>query len=221
MKQVKHTQEPLSRGSAGFDDEEAEPWDQSEEEDCVNTSSLDWTSEHGEDHGTHANIPHKKKRLYGKTHPSLAPAYPKRALLKLSEYRLRRYKFKEAKRVHDRKLKKLRCQAVGLMAMQPPTGAFADEEWNEPGAIVNPHPSHRIAALHGRDETIYCKSCGCWASKVSLKLLAEPCQGLKASSRHTLRLLECGVKPGLEARIPSHLKLRHARKGRRRCKGRW
>ena len=142
-------------------------------------------------------------------------------MLKLTEYKLRKYKVKEAKRIQDLKFQKVRKYAVGLMAMQPPAGAFDEDEWTEPGTIVHPHPSHRIAALHGKGDTIFCKNCGCWASKASLKLLAEPCHGLKVGSKHTLRLLECGVMPSLEARIPPHLKLRHTKRGRRRRKARW
>ena len=141
-------------------------------------------------------------------------------MLKLTEYKLRKYKVKEAKRIQDLKFQKVRMHAVGLMAKQPPAGAFDEDEWTEPGTIVNPHPSHRIAALHGKGETIFCKNCGCWASKVSLKLLAEPCHGLRVGSKHTLRLLECGVMPSLVARIPPHMKLRHTKRGRRR-KSRW
>ena len=164
------------------------------------------------------NLP-KRTRLKVKTHPSMAPAYPARRLLKLQEYRIRRFNIKQAKAKVDKQIKKVRMKAIELMARQPPAGAFEEDEWVAEDPIIHPHASHRISALHGSSETIFCKRCGYWSSKASLRLLAEPCQGLKEGSKSTLRLLECGVMPGPEALIPPHLKKRHGRKGRR--KSRW
>ena len=214
--------EATVKSSAGIDDSDAE---QPEEPSGDKRDDRDFAYQDeswaDQDAINEAHSFSKRKRLHVKSHPSLAPAYPKRALLKMTDFKLRRFQVKEAKRLQDAKFKKVRSQAVEMMAMQPPSGAFDEDEWTEPGHIINPHPSHRIAALHGKEGTIFCKRCGCWASKVGLRLLAEPCHCLKESSKHTLRLLECGVMPSLEARIPAHLKLRHASRGRRGRKARW
>jgi hypothetical protein len=102
-----------------------------------------------------------------------------------------------------------------LLARQPPSGALEVDEWSFDGPITNSHSSHRIVALHGNSDTIFCKNCSCWASKVKLRLLATPCQGIRVGSKSTLRLLECGVLPIAGAKLPAHLKKRHGRRGRR------
>jgi hypothetical protein len=158
--------------------------------------------------------PQKKRRLRTKTHPSEAPGFPARELLKIGEFRVRQYKLKKAKAKQDNELKAVRRRAIELLAMQPPSGAFEIEEWGEGGPITNPHSSHRIVALHGNSDTIYCKRCSSWASKAKLRLLASPCQGIRGN-HSTLRLLECGVLPIAGATVPSHLKKRHGRRARR------
>ena len=199
------------KSAAGFDQEEADPWNQNEEEELVDMSFP-------EEFEDTFNIP-RRTRLRVKTHPSMAPAYPSRKLLRLQEYRIRRFNLKQAKAKIDIQVKKVRMEAIELMARQPPAGAFEEDEWTAEKPTIHPHASHRITALHGNSDTIFCKWCGYWSARANLKLLAKPCQGLKEGSRSTLRLLECGVRPGPEALIPSHLKKRHGRKGRR--KSRW
>ena len=205
--------------AAGFDDEEAEAWSQSEGEEVGYVSGPEFFSEDGEAQSANTNETPKKMRLNRKTHPSNAPAYPARKLLKLSEFRIRKFNVNKAKAMREKQGRNVRMKAIELMARQPPPGAFEDDEWVTDDPITHPHASHRIVTLHGDSDTIFCKSCGYWSARASLKLLAKQCQGLKEGSKSKLRLLECGVRPGPEAVIPSHLKKRHGRKGRR--KSRW
>ena len=151
-----------------------------------------------------------------KTKAVLAPGYPQRALLKLSEHRIRQYKRKLAMKKQKAEYKAARHRAIELLSWQAPTGTFAADEWIEAGLIEHPDPSHRIVALHGQSDTIFCKRCGWWSARAKLRLLATPCQGLKDGDRSSLRLLECGVMPSPGAKVPQHFKKVHARKGRRR-----
>ena len=122
-------------------------------------------------------------------------------------------KIAKAKQVKE--LKAARLNAIELLSRQPPSGAFAESERGYEGTIVNPHPSHYIKALHGDNDTMCCKSCGCWASKVKLRLLAVPCRGIKDGNKSTLRLLECGIMPTVGATILAHLKKRHGGQGKK------
>ena len=105
------------------------------------------------------------------------------------------------------------------MAMQAPIGAFDEEDRAEIEILEHPHPSHRILSMHGSGDIIFCKQCGYWSARVKLRLLAQPCRGLKEGNKSNLLLLECGVMPAPDARVPPHLKFKHQRRGRR--KSRW
>ena len=177
-----------------------------------------------EAHGSHAGDAERqnegegtaiKRRLRTKTNPSQAPGFPTRELLKLGEFRIRQHKLKKAKAKRDTERRAVRQRAIELLARQPPGAAMDIDEWSFDGPITNPHSSHRILALHGNSDTIFCKNCSCWASKAKLRLLATPCQGIRVGSKSTLRLLECGVLPIAGAKLPTHLKKRHGRIGRR------
>ena len=102
----------------------------------------------------------KRTRLRVKTKACLALGYPARALLKLSEHRVRQYQRRLAKKKQEAEYKVARCNAIELLSRQAPTGAFALEEWIETGPIEHPDPSHRVVALHGHSDTIFCKRCG-------------------------------------------------------------
>ena len=133
----------------------------------------------------------------------------------MGEYRIRKHKLKKAAAKRETERKAVRQRAIELLSRQPPGAAIDIDERSFEGPLNNPHSSHRILALHGNSDTIFCKNCSCWASKAKLKLLAIPCQGIKVGSKSTLRLLECGVLPIAGAKLPTHLKKRHVRKGRR------
>ena len=154
-------------------------------------------------------------------HRSAAAAdhgYTARPLQNLQEHRVHMHKFKKAQQRHRAELKAARQQAIELLAMQPPSGAFGGEVETDTGPMQNPHPSHRILALEGSSSTIYCRNCGSWSARSKLRHLAARCAPLKDGSRHNLRLLQCGVMPAPLAKIPSHLKKVHRRRGR---KSRW
>ena len=163
------------------------------------------------------NISGIRTRLRNKTKASLAPGYPLRPLLKRAEHKIKMNQMKLAKRKRKAEFKQARIRAIELMSMQPPPSALAREERDEIGNFEIPHSSHRIVTMHGCSEIIFCKVCCCWSAKTKLRLLALPCQNLKTGNS-SLRLLECGVMPGPQARIPSHLKKRHCSTRRRRSR---
>ena len=143
-----------------------------------------------------------------------------RPLLKRAEAKVKRHQFQMKQKKRQAEIKAARKVAIQLLAMQAPAGAFAENERDEVGEFDLPHSSHKILALQGEGDTIYCKRCGCWSAKVKLRHLASPCLGMKAGNKSSLRLLECGVMPSPGATIPSHLKLRYGSRQRRR-KSRW
>ena len=156
-----------------------------------------------------------RRRLRYKTAACANHGYTARALQKLQEHKVKMFQFKKAQTFQKSENKSARLDAIKLLAMQPPPGAFGEDERHEVGPITNPHPSHRIIALKGSSSTIYCRNCGAWAARERLQLLAAACAPLKVGNRHNLRLLQCGVMPSPSAKIPSHLKQVHRRRGRR------
>jgi len=162
----------------------------------------------------------KRRRLHGKTNPS-ETGYTVRPLLKKGEHKIKMQQWKVKKRKQEAELKAARKRAVEMLAWQAPIGAFDENERGEVSPLMSPHASHRILALQGGGNTIYCKQCGYWSSRVKLRHLANPCVGLQTGNRSTLRLLECGIMPAPKANIPANLKLRHGCSHRRRRKSRW
>ena len=153
-----------------------------------------------------------------KTAATASHGYTTRPLLNLHDHKVQRHQLKQAQQSQRAEIKAARQEAIKLLAMQPPPGAFGENEDHDIGPISNPHPSHRILALEGSSSTIYCRNCGAWAARAKLRLLAGVCTPLKNGNRHNLRLLQCGVMPAPLAKIPSHLKKVH----RRRCRrSRW
>ena len=143
-----------------------------------------------------------------------------RQLLKRAEAQIKRHQYNLKVKKRQAELRAARANVIEFMSLQPPIGALDIDEGSAVGHFDLPHASHRILALQGNGDTIFCKRCGCWSSRVKLRLLAEPCHGLKNGNRSSLRLLECGIMPGPDAQIPSHLKLPQC-SSRRRKRGRW
>ena len=140
--------------------------------------------------------------------------YPQRPLLKLKEFRIRKHQLQVAKRKKESEARALRAQSIELLSRQAPVAAFELEERTDLGEFQIPHFTHRILALNGNSDTIYCKACGWWSSRLRLRGLALRCQGLHEGNRSSLRMLECGVVPGLNAKIPPHLTKRRQRESR-------
>ena len=161
----------------------------------------------------------QRRRLIAKTHPE-GTGYTLRPLLKRAEYQIKKQIAHKKSRKQQLEAKAARKRAIELMAMQAPPSDFNDQDFEVSIIAEHPHQSHRIIALHGRSQIIFCKNCSHWSASSRLKLLAKPCSGLKGGNRSNLRLLECGVMPAKKATIPMHLKKVHARRGRRR-KSRW
>ena len=89
--------------------------------------------------------PRCRKRLWQKT-ASAETGDPARALLKASEYRILKHKYKMELKKQRAKFRKARIEAIELLARGAPTGAFAADEWITTGPIEQPHSSHRIVA---------------------------------------------------------------------------
>ena len=155
-----------------------------------------------------------RRRLYIKTAPQNAPAYPERALLKKSEYRIAKGKLKEAHRKEWLSYKAVRSQAVAAMANQTEIGGSQSDYLSQVASCQAPHPSHHITAMAQSRDVNFCRVCACWSLRLKLRGLASRCEGLKAGKASTLRLLQCGVRPAPEARLPpQHVKIR-----RRKCR---
>ena len=159
-------------------------------------------------------------RLWRKTAATANHGYTVRPLQNLQAHRISMHKVREDNLKQRAEFREMRKQAVQLLSMQPPGGAFDESEQGEIDYFQHPHPSHNIVALNGQSSVIYCRHCGSWSARDRLRHLGLPCLKLKDGNRHKLRLLQCGIMPKPEARIPSHLKLRYGRAGRRR-KHRW
>ena len=156
----------------------------------------------------------KRRRLREKTLPAAAPGFPQRALLRASDYKVKRAKLKKEQLAQRSGLKQVRSQVIQLLARQAP---YTEEQDDDPAALPleTPHPSHYIAAMPGNSSVIWCKACACWSLRQKLRGLAIGCKGLKVGNRSTLRLLQCGVIPKQNARLPpSEVKIR-------RRKSRW
>ena len=123
--------------SAGFDEEEADPLEEPSEDEFGGSE----LAQH-EDPPEAVEVPAIRRRLSTKTHPSQAPAYPARELLKLNEYRIRKFNFMKVRRKRDLEIKEARRKAIELMSRQPPIGASADEDWAAEGPIIHPSASH-------------------------------------------------------------------------------
>ena len=204
--------------AAGFDEAEAEydfePSEVGEENWLPSDLEQDET-----DRDDNARGSGQRRRLQVKTNPD-GTGYTLRPLLKRAEYLIKKQQAKKKIRKLQLEAKAVRKRAIELLSMQAPLSAFDESELEGSYIAEHPHQSHRINALHGNNQIIFCKQCGHWSASSRLKLLAKPCSGLKGSNRSNLRLLECGVMPALNAKIPTHLKKVHAAKGRRR-KSRW
>ena len=162
----------------------------------------------------------QRRRLRSKTAANADHGYPKRPLRTLQAHRISMHKVREANLKQRAEFREMRKHAIQLLSMQPPVGAFDVSEQGEICHFQHPHLSHKIVALNGQSSVIYCRHCGSWSARDRLRHLGLPCLKLKDGNRHKLRLLQCGIMPKPEARIPSHLKLRYGRAGRRR-KNRW
>ena len=111
----------------------------------------------------------KRIRLRVKTDASPATGYPARELLKLNEYRIRQYQRKLAKKKQETEYRIARSNAIELLSRQAPIGTFALDERIDTGPIEHPDPSHRIVALHGQSDIIFCKRCGWWSARATLR----------------------------------------------------
>ena len=160
----------------------------------------------------------RRRRLHRKTAATADHGYTARLLQKLQDHRVHMHKFKSAQQKQRAEIKIARRNAIELLAMQPPPGAFGGEVELDTGQIQNPHSSHRILGFEGNSSTIYCRNCGAWAARAKLRLLAGRCTPLKEGNRHNLRLLQCGIMPAPLARIPAHMRNVRTRRGR---KSRW
>ena len=201
--------------AAGLDDSEAEACsEQSEEGESWGQEDFNFgDGEHEE--AAHGSAP--RRRLKVKTNPR-ETGYTDRPLLKRAEFRIKKFQAQIKIKKRQAEMKAARKIAIELMSRQAPGGAF-DEHENEVSEILeHPHPSHRIQSMHGGGDIIFCKNCSYWSARTKLRLLSEPCRGLKDGNKSKLRLLECGVQPGPDARVPPHLKIKHQRKGRRRSR---
>ena len=208
-----------SRGkAAGFDESEAEDIFEPSEVGEENWLPSDLEQEGSDREGNTKEVG-QRRRLQAKTNPA-GTGYTLRPLLKRAEYLMKKQLAQRKIRKHQLETKAVRKRAIELMAMQAPPSAFDEQDLEESIIAEHPHQSHRINALHGNNQIIFCKQCGHWSASSRLKLLAKPCSGLKGSNRSDLRLLECGVMPARYAKIPTHLKKVHATRGRRR-KSRW
>ena len=156
----------------------------------------------------------RRRRLHRKTAAAADHGYTTRPLQSLQEHKVHMHHFKKAQQSQRIESRAARNEAIKLLAMQPPPGAFVGEVELDSGPIQNPHPSHRILALQGSCSTIYCRNCGAWAARAKLRLLAEACKPLQNGSRHSLRLLQCGVMPAPKAHIPPQLLKKRRRKSR-------
>ena len=98
------------RHVAGFDDSEAE---------SVDVQDKPWAGqEHNEPHQVPEEEGHegehqaKRRRLRTKTHPSDAPAYPSRALLRKAEFKVNMVKLKQARRQQRFLVRTARAKAI-------------------------------------------------------------------------------------------------------------
>jgi len=215
--QAVHKQSERSR--AGLDDAEGDAnfEDEPEDEDQQIPEGLSQSEAEGTQEQSKGTI---RRRLRRKTEATADHGYTTRPLNNLQAHRVLMHKFKTAQKRQRAEIKAARNEAIELLAMQPPGGAFDQDEGYQAEPGQQPHPSHRIIALEGNSTTIFCKHCGSWSKSDRLKHLALPCQPSDNGKRHSLRLLQCGVMPKEGATIPMHLKLRYGRQGRRR-KSRW
>ena len=156
----------------------------------------------------------KRRRLRQKASPTVVPAFPQRALLRSAECKVRKAQLKKAQLAQRKTYRSVHAQAVELLSKQVPLHRDVNDD-NVLLPLQTPHPSHWITTMNGDSNVIWCKSCGCWSLSQKLRGLAEGCKGLAVGQRSTLRLLQCGVRPGPNARLPpKDVKVR-------RRKGRW
>ena len=107
----------------------------------------------------------RRVRLKVKTHPSLAKGYTERKLLNRREHKIQQHKAHDAKKRRNAEFKSARKRAIELLASQPPTGAFGEDEFERGEIDEHPHQSHCIVAVNCQGETIFCKRCGHCSSK--------------------------------------------------------
>ena len=157
----------------------------------------------------------KKRRLRAKTNPVTVPAFPLRALVKAKDFKVLNSKLKQAKLEQRRQMKSNGAKVINLLAKQMLSHNVDDEIDVAAVPLQTPHFTHYISALAGNSNAILCKACACWSLSEKLRGLASPCNGMKVGNKSTLRLLQCGVMPGPQARLPLNaVKLR-------RRKNRW
>ena len=156
-----------------------------------------------------------RRRLRIKTVPTDAPGYPQRSLLTKADWRIQKGKLKEAQRKEWAKYKSARAEAVAALAKQTEhRSSWESEQVTAAANYQMPNPSHHITVMQVSRDIIYSKACACWSLRSKLKGLAGRCVGLKSGNASTIRLLQCGVKPEPEARLPPRQVKRRHRKSR-------
>ena len=149
-----------------------------------------------------------KRRLLVNTEASSVPAFPERALMTAKTVKVKKAQMKAEQSKQNAIGKIARQRALDAMKLQPELG---DGDLDEAGLVAHfelPHASHHIRELHNDHSTIFCNSCSGWSSRLLLRNLLKPCQGLKDGNRSQLRLLQAGLMPGKGVRLPPRLKKR-------------
>ena len=144
----------------------------------------------------------RRRRLGETTLAVQAPAFPERALLKARDFKIKKFQIKQAQQLQKQSCKTARSRALQLLALQPELGD-GDLDADGPAAHFElPHHSHSILELQGNSQTIFCKRCSWWSSRIRLRGLAHPCLGLKQGNKSQLRILLAGLRPGPGVRLP-------------------
>ena len=134
------------------------------------------------------------------------PAFPERALITAKALKVKKGILKVKQDQQNKIGRKARSDAINAICLQPELG---DGDPDDIGLLAHfdlPHLSHRILELPRNDRIIFCKYCSAWSSRLKLRKLLQPCEGLKAGNRSQLRILQSGLMPGPGVRLPPNLK---------------
>ncbi len=114
-------------------------------------------------------------------------------------------------------IKRRRTEAWRTLVRDTGTASVVidSEGWGEnvePAEAPSYHATHDLATARGL-EIAYCRRCGAWSHMLGRRprMLAKECRGregmIRSNRRSTIRLLELGIYPSADARIPKQFKV--------------
>ncbi len=192
----------------GNEDPLEEPWDEPPEE----SRQCELENSSGASSSQNPKGPAVRRRISGKTKPSLTRYADIVPLASKAKARGRKRKNADICKSNKAIRASERAEAMRFVSLQSDLSTVPERhqddsniqevDWEFADRI---HNSHRIKAVGGNQEAIYCCKCGGWNAGGPLRTLRDPCRGHVTQARtYQHRLLSLGIIPSQGSKVPSH-----------------